>query len=120
MEILKKGEAHIAKVWRCKCPLCETEVKIIEGDPEIVKYHNCSGSFREIVTWKCPVCEQEIESKTAENHFSATVNLISCKKEVLSIEERNEMRSWPGYTERPECNGGGYYWRDSSKWNSNH
>ena len=94
MEIIKRGKANKSEVWRCKCPLCETEVKILKGDPDILKYHNCSGSFREEVKWICPVCETEVVSATAEHHGSATENLISCKEEVITAEEKELIMSW--------------------------
>lgn len=115
MQITKKGIAHLAKVWRCKCPLCGTEVKIIEGDPSINKYHNESGTFREIVYWDCPVCEQEVKTATSQHHGSETINLISCKTEVLSPEEREERDKYPGFG---HCvNSDEIWWDNSSKWN---
>ena len=94
MEILKRGTAHMAEVWRCTCPMCETEVKIIKGDPEIIKYHNWRGSFKETVTWQCPVCETEVNSSTGEHNNSSWTNLTSKKKEVLSKEEKELLDSW--------------------------
>ena len=115
MEILKRGTAHIAEVWRCTCPMCGTEVKIIKGDPEIIKYHNCCSSFKETVTWQCPVCETEVNSSTGEHHGSSWTNLTSKKSEVLSKEEKELLDSWDCLR---VCNNGSstYY---VGKWNSN-
>ena len=94
MEIIKKGKANKSIVWRCRCPLCETEVKIIKGDPDILRYHNCVGNFSEEVTWKCPVCETEVESKTGEHRNSSDINVISVKEEIISPEEKALVESW--------------------------
>lgn len=116
MEIIKKGRAHLAEVWRCKCPMCDTEVKIIKGDPDIIKYHNCQSSFREEVTWECPVCKTEVLSATGEHRTSAWTNVISKQSEVLSHKEKELLDSWDCLRECINSDTRYYI----GKWDSNH
>ena len=116
MEILKKGTAHLSEVWRCNCPFCGTIVKIIKGDPDIIRYHNCSSSFREEVYWKCPICESEVCSHTGEHHGSPWENVESRKTEVLTPKEAEQLESWDCRRKCTNSDDSYYY---VGKWNSN-
>lgn len=116
MEIIKKGNAHKWHVYYCKCPLCGTEVKILKGDPDIIKYHNVRDTYSEHITWKCPVCEEDVLTITGSDIYgSGKKNLISEANETISLEEKELLNSWTDTVN--QSNPDNVYC--TGKWNSN-
>lgn len=80
MKIIKEGTAHIEKTGTFNCKFCESEIRIINGDPR-VRFECTSDSYKRILT-KCPVCGQYIDE---------TIYFIDT---YLTIEDKEEMNSW--------------------------
>lgn len=63
MRILKEGIKEYARVFRCECKICNTQVEIIWGDPDILGFSRCvdtdAGVYRHRIKWACPICECE-------------------------------------------------------------
>lgn len=93
MQILKEGKAHKHMAWFVKCDTCESELKILEGDPlstERVCY-NCDRR-QYWVRYICPVCR----SKNVAYTNSAFGEVANAKYEeiILKKEDRDDMANW--------------------------
>lgn len=80
MKIIKEGKAHIEKTGTFNCKFCESEIRIIYGDPR-VHFEYVSNGKQRILT-KCPVCGQYIDET------------IKITDTYLTIEDKEEMKSW--------------------------
>lgn len=91
--ILKRGAANKARAWFCKCDTCESELKIIQGDPcatDEVCY-NCDAN-QYYVRYICPVCGAMNVAHTSSS-FGIEAN-AEYKEIILTKEDREEMNSW--------------------------
>ena len=63
MKILRKGTAHMVKAWFITCDTCESELRIIEGDPLAGETcYNCDAS-QYYIRYICPVCGERKKNK---------------------------------------------------------
>ena len=92
MKILRKGTAHMVKAWFTTCDTCESELRIIEGDPLAGETcYNCDAS-QYYIRYICPVCG---ERKTAwtRSSFGVEAN-AEYKNIILNKEDREEIEKF--------------------------
>lgn len=96
MKILKEGKAHKHMAWFCTCDTCESELRILEGDPLSSDHvcYNCDAS-QYYIRYICPVCRSLRKAYTSSS-FGVKAN--AQRKEIMLIkEDREEMESWKNF-----------------------
>ena len=95
MIVLKAGTAHKHKVWLTTCDTCESELRILQGDPLATDpvIYNCD--WRQYsVRYICPICRAKGRAKTIEYAgFDGEGNAIY-KEDVLTKEDREDIEHW--------------------------
>ena len=91
--ILKEGKAHKHMAWFTTCNTCESELKILQGDPLATKpvCYQCDRS-QYFIRYICPVCGSHKVAYTA-SAFGTKAN-AQYKEIILEEEDRKEMESW--------------------------
>ena len=93
MKILKEGKAHKHMAWFVTCSTCESELKILQGDPmatEEVCYQCDRRQY--YIRYICPVCGSKKVAYTA-SAFGTKAN-AEYSEIVLEKEDREEMKAW--------------------------
>ena len=88
MKIIKRGNAHKRDMFEVKCPNCESEIRIIVGDPHASRLYYNVDSREYWVLYKCPVCQALQKGSTFEN---ATYH----GNYILTQEDREDIDNWP-------------------------
>lgn len=93
MIILKEGKMHKHMAWFTTCEICNSELKILEGDPKSTPQvcYNCDAS-QYYIRYICPVCGQKRKAYT-NSSFGVKGNAVY-KEIILEKEDREEMASW--------------------------
>ena len=93
MKILKEGKAHKHMAWFVTCDTCESDLRILEGDPlstEDVGYQCDRRQY--FIRYICPVCGSKKVAYTA-SAFGEAAN-AEYKEIILEKEDREEMEAW--------------------------
>lgn len=92
MKILKEGRAHKKYAWFHTCDCCESELRIIEGDPLAGgTCYNCDES-QYYIRYICPVCGHHNIAHT-KSSFGIEAN-ARYEEIVLLEEDRKEIDNW--------------------------
>ena len=93
MKILKQGKAHMHKAWFTTCRTCESELRILEGDPLASPRvcFNCDAS-QYYIRYVCPICGAHEEAHTSSS-FGVKAN-ARYETIILNREDREEMANW--------------------------
>lgn len=92
MKILKEGRAHTRRAWFATCSCCESELRIIEGDPQAGETcYNCDAS-QYYIRYICPVCGHRNVAYT-NSSFGEKAN-ARYEKITLVKEDREEIDNW--------------------------
>ena len=92
MKVLKEGKAHTRMAWFHTCEVCDSELRIIEGDPQAGSTcYNCDAS-QYYIRYICPVCRSKNIAFTASS-FGKKAN-AEYKKITLNMEDRDEIDNW--------------------------
>lgn len=93
MQILKEGKAHKHFAWFTECSICESKLKILEGDP-CSTYETCYNCDRRqyFVRYICPVCGS-MELAYTDSAFGQKAN-AKYEEIILKKEDRDDMESW--------------------------
>lgn len=91
--ILKEGEAHKHMAWFTTCDTCESELKILQGDPLATDpvCYNCDAR-QYYVRYVCPVCGSRKKAFTSSS-FGIKGN-ARYTEIILEKEDREEMEHW--------------------------
>lgn len=101
MKILHEGTAHKARVWITRCDTCESDLRIIEGDPHAGDIcYNCDAS-QYYIRYICPVCGG-LKTAWTESAFGMKAN-ATYEKITLELEDRNEIKNWGDGSDLSEC-----------------
>lgn len=93
MQIVVEGKAHTGNVWTTVCPVCDSELRIIEGDPHASRlYYNCDRN-QYWIRYKCPVCGELEIAQTAA--FGKKANAKYEYGVRLTEKDREDMATWP-------------------------
>lgn len=89
MKILHEGMVHKRYAWFTTCDACDSELRIIEGDPMAGKTcYNCDAS-QYYIRYICPVCGGKKTAWTSSS-FGEEAN-AEYKEIVLDKEGREEV-----------------------------
>lgn len=92
MKILKEGTKHMANAWFHTCDVCESELRIIEGDPLAGKTcYNCDAQ-QYYIRYICPVCGGHNVAYT-NSLFGEKANAVY-REITLTKEDREEIDHW--------------------------
>ena len=93
MTILKEGKAHKHMAWFTTCDTCNSELKILQGDPLATKEvcYNCDAR-QYYIRYICPVCGSHKIAKTRSS-FGDEAN-AKYQEIILEKEDREEMETW--------------------------
>ena len=92
MKILKEGKTHKHNAWFATCECCESELRILEGDPLAGETcYNCD-TRQYYVRYICPVCGHQNKAYTSSS-FGMRGN-AEYREIKLTEEDREEMNEW--------------------------
>ena len=92
MKILKEGRMHKRLAWFTTCSCCESELRIIEGDPRAGETcYNCDA-MQYYIRYICPICDHHNVAYTSSS-FGKKAN-AEYKEITLVEEDREEIRNW--------------------------
>ena len=103
MKVIHEGKAHKAKAWFTTCDTCNSELRIIEGDPMAGgTCYNCDAR-QYYIRYICPVCGRKKIAYT-NSSFGLEGN-AKYKEIVLEKEDREEIENFDKIREDMMKNG---------------
>lgn len=92
MKIINEGKVHKANAWFTTCDTCNSELRIIEGDPMAGDTcYNCDAN-QYYIRYICPVCGEKKKAWT-NSSFGVKAN-AKYKEIVLQKEDREEIENF--------------------------
>lgn len=93
MRVLREGHANEQYVWEHTCDYCDSDIRIIEGDPRASRLFYNSDRQQYWIRYICPVCGSQNIAMTASAFGTPEANATR-EKVVLSKEDRKDMDTW--------------------------
>jgi hypothetical protein len=92
MKVLKEGRSQKRNAWFTTCGCCESELRIIEGDPQAGGIcYNCDA-HQYYIRYICPVCGHRNVAYT-DSSFGIKAN-AKYEEIILVEEDREEIDNW--------------------------
>ena len=93
MQVLKEGKANLREAWFTTCPNCESELKILIGDPHCSRvFYNCDRR-QYWIRYKCPVCNS-LQIAHTRSTFGGSCTAEIKVNYALNEKDRIEINSW--------------------------
>lgn len=82
MNILKEGKGHKAEVYYMTCEFCDSELRIINGDPRSYNIPGCAPG--RVLKFVCPICHAQNKKYPDKWEYD----------ELLTVADKEEMETW--------------------------